>query len=148
MFKEYMREALLEAEKAFRKGEVPVGAVVVKDGEIIGRGHNLKETLKDPTAHAEMIAIREASKSLNNWRLNDCDIYVTLEPCPMCVGAIVEARIKRLVFGAFDVNMGACGSVFDIPRSDRLKGKIEIIDGIMEEECKNLMIDFFKVVRS
>lgn len=106
--------ALEEAEKAREKGEVPVGAVIVKDGEIIARAHNLKETLKDPTAHAEILAIREACNKLNNWRLHGCEMYVTLEPCPMCAGAILQSRLSKIYIGTFDDTTGAAGSVVNI----------------------------------
>ena len=143
----YMKEALAEAKKAAAAGEVPVGAVIVKDGEIIGRGHNETETAKDPTAHAEMIAIRQAAKTLGGWRLTGCTMYVTTEPCSMCAGAIVWSRISRLFIGTMDPKSGACGSVFNIPQESRLNHFVEIETGLMQEECSSLMKSFFKELR-
>ena len=142
-----MKEALAEAKKAAAAGEVPVGAVIVKDGEIIGRGHNETETAKDPTAHAEMIAIRQAAKNLGGWRLTGCTMYVTTEPCSMCAGAIVWFRISRLFIGTMDPKSGACGSVFNIPQESRLNHFVEIETGLMQEECSSLMKSFFKELR-
>lgn len=142
-----MKEALAEAKKAAAAGEVPVGAVIVKDGEIIGRGHNETETAKDPTAHAEMIAIRQAAKNLGGWRLTGCTMYVTTEPCSMCAGAIVWSRISRLFIGTMDPKSGACGSVFNIPQEGRLNHFVEIETGLMQEECSSLMKSFFKELR-
>lgn len=142
-----MNEALKEALKAYDKGEVPVGAVIVRDGEIIGRGHNLTETGNDPTLHAEMIAIREAAKKLGGWRLTDCSMYVTLEPCSMCAGALVWSRMEKLFIGAMDPKAGACGSVLDIVRNEKLNHRIEIETGIMEEECSELIKRFFRELR-
>ena len=142
-----MKEALAEAKKAAAAGEVPVGAVIVKDGEIIGRGHNEMETAKDPTAHAEMIAIRQAAKNLGGWRLTGCTMYVTTEPCSMCAGAIVWSRISRLFIGTMDPKSGACGSVFNIPQESRLNHFVEIETGLMQEECSSLMKSFFKELR-
>ena len=126
---------------------MPVGAVIVKDGEIIGRGHNETETAKDPTAHAEMIAIRQAAKNLGGWRLTGCTMYVTTEPCSMCAGAIVWSRISRLFIGTMDPKSGACGSVFNIPQESRLNHFVEIETGLMQEECSSLMKSFFKELR-
>lgn len=142
----YMKIALDEAKKGFSKGEVPVGAVIVKDGEIIGKGHNLVETLKDPTAHAEVIAITAASQKLGNWRLSGSTIYVTIEPCLMCAGAIILSRIKRIVFGAKDKKFGAFGSVFNIMGWE-LNHNIIVNSGIIEKECLELLQEFFKSVR-
>ena len=142
-----MKEALAEAKKAAAAGEVPVGAVIVKDGEIIGRGHNETETAKDPTAHAEMIAIRQAAKNLGGWRLTGCTMYVTTEPCSMCAGAIVWSRISRLFIGTMDPKSGACGSVFNIPQESRLNHFVEIETGLMQEECSSLMKSIFKELR-
>jgi len=144
MYDEMMSEALAEARKAESLGEVPVGAVIEKDGVIIGRGHNLTETLKDPTAHAEMIAIRNAAKELGGWRLLGCNLYVTCEPCAMCAGAIVLARIKKDYIGTMDPKSGACGSVFNIIQEQRLNHYVEIEAGIMQQECERTMKDFFK----
>ena len=137
-----------EAEKAALEGEVPVGAVIVKDGEIIARGHNQNETLKDPTAHAEVMALRQAGAVLGGWRLPGCEMYVTVEPCSMCAGAIVWARIQKLYIGAMDPKAGACGSVFNIPQEPKLNHYVEIETGIMEQECSRIMKDFFKKLRN
>lgn len=144
----FMEEALKEAAKAFSLGEVPIGAVIEKDGQIIARGHNLTETLKDPTAHAEMIALREAAKVLGGWRLLGCNLYVTIEPCSMCAGAMVWARIDNLYIGAMDPKAGACGSVFQIPCCDKLNHQINVETGIMEEECSSIMREFFVRLRN
>ena len=143
----FMKAALDEAAEAGRLGEIPIGAVVVRNGEIIASAHNLTETLKDPTAHAEMLAIRKAAGVLGGWRLTGCDMYVTIEPCSMCAGALVWARIENLYIGAMDPKAGACGSVFDIVRSDRLNHRIDVHTGIMEEECRKVVRDFFSGLR-
>lgn len=139
----YMRLALAEAEKAREAGEVPIGAVLVQGGQVIAAGHNLKETLQDPTAHAEVIAIREAAAKLNSWRLSGTDLYVTIEPCSMCMGAIIQARVRRIIFGAFDLKAGAAGSVVDLSACKPLNHQVEVIDGVLEDECRQLMQDFF-----
>ncbi len=144
----FMNEALKEAQSAYELGEVPIGAVIEKDGQIIARGHNMTETWKDPTAHAEMIALREASRVLGGWRLPGCNMYVTIEPCSMCAGAMVWSRIENLYIGAMDEKAGACGSVFNIACNDRLNHRIHIETGIMEEECKNIMKQFFRQLRN
>ena len=143
-----MNEALEEARKAAAAGEVPIGAVIVKDGEIIGRGHNRVETLKDPTEHAEMAAIRMAASHLGGWRLIGCDMYVTAEPCSMCAGAIVWSRIEKLYIGTPDPKAGACGSVFNKPQNPRLNHFTEIEIGLMQEECSGILKDFFKNLRN
>ena len=143
-----MREALKEAQAAFDLGEVPVGCVIVRNGEIIARGHNLTETAKDPTVHAEMNALRDAAKALGGWRLPGCSAYVTCEPCSMCAGAMVWARIEDLYVGADDPKAGACGSLFNIPQDSRLNHYVEIETGLMSEECSSLMKDFFRKLRS
>ena len=142
-----MQEALNEAQKAYALKEVPIGAIIEKDGIIIARGHNLTETMKDPTAHAEMIAIREAAKALGGWRLLGCNMYVTCEPCSMCAGAIVWSRINNLYIGTMDPKSGACGSVFNIVQEQKLNHIVEITTGVMEDECSALMKDFFKELR-
>lgn len=142
-----MSEALKEAKIAYTLEEVPIGAVVEKDGEIIGRGHNLTETLKDPTAHAEILALREAAKRLGGWRLSGCSLYVTAEPCAMCAGAIVWARIEKLCIGTMDPKSGACGSVFNIPQEPKLNHYVEIESGIMRQECQDILKTFFKKLR-
>ena len=142
-----MLEALSEAEKAAAAGEVPVGAVIVRNGEIIGRGHNTIESSCDPTAHAEITAIRQAASALGGWRLTGCSMYVTVEPCSMCAGAIVWARIEKLFIGTMDPKAGACGSVFNSPQEKKLNHYVEIETGIMQEECSFLMKDFFRRLR-
>lgn len=142
-----MELALEEAKKARALGEVPVGAVILRDGAVIGKGHNLKETLNDPTAHAEIIAIREAARYKTGWRILDATMYVTLEPCPMCAGAIVMARIPRLVVGTRDLRTGACGSLWDITGDRRLNHRVEVSVGIREKECRNILEGFFQQLR-
>jgi tRNA(adenine34) deaminase len=146
-YSNFMHEALKEARLANDKDEVPVGAVIVREGKVIGRGHNLRESDKDPTAHAEMIAIKEASKNLDAWRLMDSEIFVTLEPCPMCMGAILQARIDKLVYGCMDPKAGAAGSLYDLSNDSRLNHSVEVIKGIEEESAKRLLKDFFKKLR-
>ncbi len=143
----FMKLALSEAEKARDKGEVPIGAVIVTDGRVIARGHNLRESKNDPTAHAEMIAVRKAAKKLNSWRLTSSTLYVTVEPCVMCIGAIVLARVPRLVFGCLDPKGGAVGSLYDISNDKRLNHRVEVRSGVMSEEAQALLKDFFKRLR-
>lgn len=143
----YMKEALVEAKKAEELGEVPIGAVIIKDGEVIGRGYNLRETVNDPTAHAEMIAIREAAEKTGSWRLNDCTLYVTLEPCPMCAGAIIQARIDTVVYGTEDPKAGCAGTLMNILQDDRFNHQAQMITGVMKEECSTLLTSFFKELR-
>jgi len=143
-----MQAALSLARVAADKGDVPVGAIVVNESsEILGTGQNLREQSNDPTAHAEVIAIRQTAEKIGNWRLDDLTIIVTLEPCAMCAGAIAQSRIKRLVFGAWDEKAGAVGSVMDVIRDPRALTKIEVITGIMEEECSEVLRDFFNTKR-
>ncbi len=144
---EFMQQALALASSAAGNGEVPVGAIVVKDGEIIGRGSNAPISLQDPTAHAEIQALRQAAMHLGNYRLIDCTLYVTLEPCAMCAGAIQHARFKRLVYGARDPKTGACGSVIDLMSEAKLNHHTEVIGGILAEQCGALLTDFFKLRR-
>lgn len=139
----YLRQALEEARRSLRTGEVPVGAVVVSDGKILSQAHNETISSQDPTAHAEIVAIRRACLIRNNHRLPGCDLYVTLEPCPMCLGALVQARIKRLVFGAHDPKGGAVESVMKFP-FDRTNHRVDVTGGILEEECSQILEDFFK----
>jgi tRNA(adenine34) deaminase len=139
----FMNEALQEAKKALDKDEPPVGAVVVKDDEIIARGHNLRETLQDPTAHAEMRAIQAAAAKLGRWRLSDCTMYVTLEPCAMCAGAIVLARFHRLVYGASDPKAGAVNSLMNLVSDPRLNHQVEVQSGVLAQECGDLLRKFF-----
>jgi tRNA(adenine34) deaminase len=140
----WMRQALDEAVRARDEGEVPVGAVAVLDGRIVGRGHNRNEALHDPTAHAEIIALTAAADFIQSSRLIGTTFYVTLEPCLMCTGAIILGRVNRLVFGARDRKLGACGSVYDIPWDNRLNHRLEVTPGILEEECRQLLQSFFK----
>ncbi|MBN2281263.1 MAG: nucleoside deaminase [Candidatus Marinimicrobia bacterium] len=144
----YMQFALKEAEKAWEAGEIPVGAVIIHEGEIIGKGFNQREMLKDPTAHAEMIAISSAAENLGDWRLENCTLYVTLEPCPMCTGAILNARIPKVVFGAYDDEAGMCGSVENLCDQNLLNHKSIIVGGILEEQCEILLKSFFSKVRN
>ena len=140
----FMQRALDEARAALESEDVPVGAVVVHEGHIIGRGHNQREMLQDPTAHAEMLALTAAADYLGRWRLDGCTIYVTLEPCAMCAGALVLGRIERLVYGASDDKAGACGSLFDIPRDQRLNHNIETVGGVLADPSAQLLRDFFR----
>lgn len=145
---DFMKEALVEANKALALQEVPIGAVIEKDGKIVGRGHNLTETMKDPTAHAEILAIRQAAQTLGGWRLLDCNMYVTTEPCSMCAGAIVLARIKKLFIGTQNPKAGACGSVFNIVQEKHLNHFVEIEIGLLQQECEQMMKSFFKVLKT
>ncbi|MFC0216424.1 tRNA adenosine(34) deaminase TadA [Paenibacillus chartarius] len=143
----WMREAIAEARKAEALREVPIGAVIVKNGAIIGRGHNLRETSKDPTLHAEMIAIREASERLDAWRLLDCTLYVTLEPCPMCAGAIVQSRLPRVVFASPDPKAGCAGTLMNLLEESRFNHRAEVIGGVLQEECSAMLSGFFRALR-
>ena len=143
-----MRNALEQARIAFDEDEVPVGAIVVHEDRIIGAAHNQRESLKDPTAHAEMIAITQAADALRSWRLNDCLLYVTLEPCPMCAGAIVQARIPTVIYGTTDPKAGACHSLYQITLDSRLNHQAMVIGGVLQEECKAILQEFFVVQRS
>ena len=147
MQEKFMKEALKEAKKAYDKLEVPVGCVIVKDGKIIARAHNLKETKLDTTKHAEMLAIQKASKKLKAWRLLDCEMYVTLEPCSMCAGAIINSRIKKIYIGTMDEKTGACGSVLNLFEDYTFNHKVEVETGIMKDECEKILKDFFKELR-
>ncbi|MBA4602073.1 tRNA adenosine(34) deaminase TadA [Thermoactinomyces sp. AMNI-1] len=146
-YEKYMKEALREAKKAQQLGEVPIGAVIVKDGQIVGRGYNRRELDNDPTAHAEMIAIREASARLDSWRLNDCDLYVTLEPCPMCAGAIIQARIDTVVYGTEDPKAGSAGTLLNILQDERFNHQTNMITGVLKEECSTILTTFFRALR-
>ena len=143
----FMKEALKEAKKAYEKLEVPIGAVIVKDNKIIARGHNLKEKKQSTIKHAEIITIEKACKRQGNWRLNDCEMYVTLEPCPMCAGAILNSRIKKVYIGTLDERMGACGSRINILQNSEFDTSCEVESGIKEKECKELLQKFFKALR-
>ena len=143
----YMKEALQEANKALLLDETPVGAVIVKEGEIIARGHNRRNTDKNPLAHAEIITINKAAKKLGDWRLEGCTLYVTLEPCPMCAGAIVQARIPKVVFGANSPKAGFAGSVMNILQLDTLNHQVDIVRGVMEEACGEILKTYFQDMR-
>lgn len=143
----FMKQALTEAYKAFDEDEVPVGAVIVHEGQIIGRAHNQIKMLKDPTAHAEMIAITQAAAHLRNERLNGCELYVTIEPCSMCVGALILARFKTVIYGASDPKTGACGSAIDLTKPGLFNHTLEVISGIMEPECRTVIQEFFLAKR-
>ena len=147
MEEKFMKEALKQAKKAYDKLEVPVGAVIVKDGKIIARAYNQKETKKDTTNHAEILAIKKASKKLESWRLLDCDMYVTLEPCSMCAGALIQSRIRKLYIGAPDSKTGACGSVLNLLEDYKFNHKVEVEMGILKDECEGLLKKFFKELR-
>jgi len=144
---DFMRMALAEAELAGSLGETPVGAVIVIDDEVIATAHNMRETWQDPVAHAELLAIREASLRLNRWRLSDATLYVTLEPCLMCAGALVLARVGRLVYGCRDLKAGALGSVYDVVRDHKLNHTYRITPGILETACRNVLQNFFEKLR-
>lgn len=143
----FIDEAKAEAIKAYDKGEIPVGAVIVKDGVIIGRGHNLKETLNDVTAHAEILAIKEASNKIGDWRLDGVEMYVTLEPCPMCASAIVQSRISKVYIGTFNKDMGACGSVISLLDSRRLNSFVDV-KWLYDEKCSEILMRFFEENRN
>ena len=143
----YMKQAIKEAEKAYKKLEVPVGAIIVKDGKIIARAHNQKETKTDTTKHAEILAIQKASKKLKSWRLIDCEMFVTLEPCTMCAGAIINSRIKKVYIGTMDQKTGAVGSVLNLFNDYTFNHQVESETGILKEECENILKQFFKELR-
>ena len=144
----WMNEALRLAGKAYREGEIPVGAVIVQKNKIIGRGYNQRERLKDPTAHAEILAITAAAGTLENWRLTDCTLYVTKEPCPMCAGAIINSRMRLLVFGAYDEEKGCCGSLYQLCGDRRLDSKTAVKGGVEEEKCTAILQEFFQTKRN
>lgn len=143
----YMKAALNEALQAYMIGEVPIGAVVVKDGQIIGRGHNLREHLNDGVAHAEIMAIEEACRTLRSWRLIDCELYVTIEPCLMCAGAIINSRIKRVIFGARDQKAGAVASLYEVMADARLNHQVTVTEGVLQTACSQIMKTFFRAAR-
>ncbi|MBR6765544.1 MAG: tRNA adenosine(34) deaminase TadA [Clostridia bacterium] len=150
MFKDdhyFMKKALNQAKVAYKMGEVPVGAVVVKDGIIISRGYNLREKTNDPTAHAELIAMKRAAKKLDSWRLTGCTLYVTLEPCPMCAGVIINSRIDKVVFGAYDQKAGCCTTLYHLPLDERFNHRANVLGGVLEDECAKILSDFFKEKR-
>ena len=143
----YMRLAVNEARAALDHGDVPVGAVIVRDGVVIARAHNQRELLQDPTAHAEIIALTQASSAVGTWRLTACTLYVTLEPCVMCAGAVVLARVARLVYGADDPKAGACASLYRIPEDARLNHHPQVMAGVLADECAEVLRDFFRAKR-
>ena len=143
----FMRLALKEAESARKIGEVPIGAVIVHGGEVIATGHNLRETTQDPTAHAELLAMQRAAKAVGSWRLIDCTAYVTLEPCPMCAGTMVNSRLSRLVFGARDPKAGAVRSLFQLLEDERLNHRVQVVEGVLTEECGEILTSFFRGIR-
>ncbi len=138
---------MAEARKAAAEGEVPIGAVVVHDSRVVGRGRNARETRRDPTAHAEVLALQEAARSLGRWRLSGATVYATLEPCPMCAGALVNARVDRLVYAVPDPKAGAAGTLFDVPRDPRLNHRVEVASGVLAAECGELLSSFFRFRR-
>lgn len=144
----WMRAALEQARMAFEAGEVPVGAVIVHQERVIAEAHNQRETLKDPTAHAEMIALTQAAEALGSWRLLDCTLYVTLEPCPMCAGALVQARIPTIIYGATDPKAGACHTLYQITSDPRLNHQATVMGGVLQPECRAILQEFFAVQRS
>ena len=143
----YMKEALKQAKEAYEKGEIPVGAIIVKEHKIIARAYNEKEYKLDTTKHAEILAIQKASKKLKAWRLQDCDMYVTLEPCSMCAGALIQARIRKLYIGTMDKKTGACGSVLNLLEDYTFNHKLEVEKGILQKDCENILKIFFKELR-
>ncbi|MDQ7092443.1 tRNA adenosine(34) deaminase TadA [Desulfosporosinus sp. PR] len=147
LHQDWMRMALLQAQLAFEQGEVPIGAVVVHNGKVIAEAHNEKERRNDPTAHAEILAIQRAAETLGSWRLSEAALYVTLEPCPMCAGAIIQARLSRLVYGAMDLKGGAVGSVMNVLNHNLWNHKVDILAGVLEEECMDILKQFFRRLR-
>ncbi|MGI2296882.1 tRNA adenosine(34) deaminase TadA [Paenibacillus sp. GXUN7292] len=143
----WMQAAIAEARLAEQLGEVPIGAVIVREGQIIGRGHNLRESKHDPTAHAELEAIRDACEQLGAWRLLDCTLYVTLEPCPMCAGAIVQSRLKRVVYGTDDPKAGCAGTLMNLLQEPRFNHETELTSGVLQPECAQLLTQFFRQLR-
>ena len=140
----WMKQALIQADKAFKSKEIPVGAIVIKENKLIGRAYNQREQLNDPTAHAEIIAITAAANTIGDWRLNGCTLYVTKEPCSMCAGAIINARLDMIVFGCYDEAEGCCGSLYQLCGDPRFKTKVSVMGGIMENQSLSLLKDFFK----
>jgi len=144
----YMRAAIAEAQLAMAKGEVPIGAVIVHGGQVIGRGHNLRETSNDPTTHAEMVAIRQAAAAIGHWRLLETTLYATLEPCVMCMGAIILARIPRLVYACRDPRAGAAGSIYDFASDERFNHRVEVTEGVLGDQCSVMLSGFFRELRA
>lgn len=148
MQEKFMKLALKEAKKAYDKKEIPVGAVIVKDNKVISRAHNLKELKNDTTKHAEILAIQKASKKLESWRLEECEMYVTLEPCSMCAGALIQSRLKKVYIGTMDYKTGACGSVLNLLCDYKFNHNVEVEIGILKEDCEKILKDFFKELRA
>ncbi|MBQ7978091.1 MAG: tRNA adenosine(34) deaminase TadA [Clostridia bacterium] len=146
-YERFMRVAMVEAGKAKEKQEVPIGAVIVRNGKVIARGHNKKNRGNNALLHAEMIAINKAIEKLGDWRLTDCDLYVTLEPCPMCAGACINARVRSVIFGAYDPKAGCCGTLYNLPEDTRFNHRPKVVGGILEDECGKILSDFFKSLR-
>ena len=144
---EIMREAYKLAQTAAQNGDVPVGAVVIRDGQIIGRGQNMRQRTGDPSAHAEIIAMREAAETVGSWNLSGCSLYVTLEPCPMCAGAVIVSRMDNVYFGAYDRELGCCGTLYNLPEDERMNHRANVYGGIMEDACSQILTDFFKSKR-
>ncbi|QKY70856.1 tRNA adenosine(34) deaminase TadA [Lentibacillus sp. CBA3610] len=144
----YMQEAIKQAEQAKEVNEVPIGAVIVHQGDVIARGYNVRETSQTTLSHAELIAIQEANRKIGSWRLEDCTLYVTLEPCPMCAGAIVQSRIKRVVFGAPDPKAGCAGTLMNLLQDERFNHRADMTSGVLQDECRALLTDFFRELRS
>lgn len=144
----WMQEALLEASFAAGQGEVPIGAVAVSENEIIAKAHNLREATRDPLGHAELLLLKKVSQEFGSWRLEEVTVYVTCEPCLMCMGALLQARIPRLVFGCFEPKTGACGSLYDLSSDKRLNHRIEVVSGILQESCAAVLVQFFRHLRS
>ena len=145
---QYMREALKQAKKAYEKEEIPVGAIIVKNHKIIARAYNQKEYKLDTTKHAEILAIQKASQKLHSWRLKDCEMYVTLEPCSMCAGALIQSRIKKIYIGTMDSKTGACGSILNLLNDYPFNHQVEVETGILQQECENILKQFFKELRN
>ena len=146
---DFMYLALKEAEKAYKKGEVPIGAIIVKDDKVIAKAYNLRQTTKNAVAHAEVLAIKKACKKLKTWHLVGCTLYVTLEPCPMCSGAIINSRIDRVVFGAFDNKAGCCGTLYNLPLDARFNHRPrQVVGGVLDKECGQMLTQFFKLIRN
>ena len=144
----WMRQAILLAHEAEKLGEVPIGAIIVRGDDVLGRGYNLREQTMDPTAHAEMIAIRDASQELDAWRLLECRLYVTLEPCPMCAGAIVQSRIPQVIYGTTDPKAGCAGTLMNLLQEPRFNHRTEVIPNVLQEECSQLLTQFFRKLRN
>ncbi len=140
----FMQKALQEAHRAQNHGDVPVGAIVVKDKVVIGHGENRRQIDGDPFAHAEILALKDAAKTLGNWNLSGCSLYVTLEPCPMCAGSVIVSRIKNVYFGAYDKELGCCGTLYNLPEDSRMNHRANVYGGILEEKCSKMLSDFFK----